>query len=435
MLMPENKIQFYSLRNIETRPEFQKLDPEAQKALKVVANVLPFRVNNYVIENLIDWNNVPNDPIYQLTFMQKDMLSHDQYSRVDAAMNAEKASPTDIAVAVDKIRKELNPHPAGQLSANVPQLGEEPVQGVQHKYRETALVFPSAGQLCHSYCTFCFRWPQFVGDQDLKFATDKDLTFLSYLEEHTEITDVLFTGGDPMVMNAKVMARYFEPLLEKRFSHIKNIRIGSKSLTYWPYRYTSDKDTEDLLSLLKKLNDNGKQVALMAHINHINEMQTDVFEEAVHNIRQTGSVIRTQAPLLKYINDDPKMWAQMWKKQVHLGMIPYYMFIERDTGPKEYFSLPLYRTLEIYKEAIQNVSGLARTARGPSMSAFPGKVCLEGVDAIAGEKVFILTLLQARNPEFVKRPFFAKYDEKAIWLDDLKPAFGEEKFFFEPQSQ
>ena len=429
--MLENKIQFYSLRNIETRPEFKKLDPEAQKALKVVANVLPFRVNNYVIENLIDWDNIPNDPIYQLTFMQKGMLSPDQYDRVEKAMSADKASPTDIAAAVEKVRKELNPHPAGQLSANVPDLAEEPVQGVQHKYRETALVFPSAGQLCHSYCTFCFRWPQFVGDQDLKFATDKDLTFLNYLAEHTEITDALFTGGDPMVMNAKVRARYLEPLLDSKYDHIKNIRIGSKSLTYWPYRYVSDKDSEDLLGLFKKLNENGKQVAFMAHINHINEMQTDVFEEAVHNIRKTGSVIRTQAPLLKYINDDPEMWSAMWKKQVNLGMIPYYMFIERDTGPKEYFSLPLYRTLEIYQQAIQNVSGLARTARGPSMSAFPGKVCIEGVDTIAGEKVFVLTLLQARNPKFVKKPFFAKYDENAIWLDDLKPAFGEEKFFFE----
>ena len=429
--MLENKIQFYSLRNIETRPEFKKLDPEAQKALKVVANVLPFRVNNYVIENLIDWDNIPNDPIYQLTFMQKGMLSPDQYDRVEKAMSADKASPTDIAAAVEKVRKELNPHPAGQLSANVPDLAEEPVQGVQHKYRETALVFPSAGQLCHSYCTFCFRWPQFVGDQDLKFATDKDLTFLNYLAEHTEITDALFTGGDPMVMNAKVMARYLEPLLDSKYDHIKNIRIGSKSLTYWPYRYVSDKDSEDLLGLFKKLNENGKQVAFMAHINHINEMQTDVFEEAVYNIRKTGSVIRTQAPLLKYINDDPEMWSAMWKKQVNLGMIPYYMFIERDTGPKEYFSLPLYRTLEIYQQAIQNVSGLARTARGPSMSAFPGKVCIEGVDTIAGEKVFVLTLLQARNPKFVKKPFFAKYDENAIWLDDLKPAFGEEKFFFE----
>ena len=429
--MPENKIKFYTLQNVDKSEVFQRLQPDTLEALKVVAHVLPFRVNNYVIENLIDWNNIPNDPIYQLTFMQKDMLSNEQFERVKKAMNNKHESASDLAMEIHKVRQELNPHPAGQLSSNVPTLDDEVVRGVQHKYNQTALVFPSPGQLCHSYCTFCFRWPQFVGDADLKFATDPDLTYLKYLEEHKEITDVLFTGGDPMVMNAKMLNRYLAPLMDEKFSHIQNIRIGSKSLSYWPYRYTTDRDAPEVLDLFKRLNDSGKQVAFMAHINHINEMQTEVFEEAVANIQKTGTIIRTQAPLLKHINDDAFMWSQMWKKQVRLGLIPYYMFIERDTGPKEYFSLPLHKALEIYRDALQNVSGLARTARGPSMSAFPGKVCVEGVDTIAGEKVFILSFLQARNPDFIKKPFFAKYDEKATWLDQLKPAFGKDQFFFE----
>ena len=81
------------------------------------------------------------------------------------------------------------------------------------------------------------------------------------------------------------------------------------------------------------------------------------------------------------------------------------------------------------------VSGLARTARGPSMSAFPGKVAVEDVQVINGEKVFILKMLQARNPDWVGKPFFAKFDPFANWLTDLKPAFGERKFFFEDDSQ
>ena len=77
------------------------------------------------------------------------------------------------------------------------------------------------------------------------------------------------------------------------------------------------------------------------------------------------------------------------------------------------------------------MSGLARTVRGPSMSALPGKVQILGVNEIKGEKVFVLQFLQGRNPDWVMRPFFAKYGEKAIWLDELKPAFGDNKFFFE----
>jgi hypothetical protein len=111
------------------------------------------------------------------------------------------------------------------------------------------------------------------------------------------------------------------------------------------------------------------------------------------------------------------------------------MFVERDTGPREYFQLPLARAHEIFQQAYQMVSGLARTVRGPSMSAFPGKVVIDGVANIAGEKVFALQFLQARNPDWVRKPFYAKYDPHATWLDHLKPAFGQERFFFETEGQ
>ncbi len=87
--------------------------------------------------------------------------------------------------------------------------------------------------------------------------------------------------------------------------------------------------------------------------------------EAIRRIRATGAVIRTQAPLVQRINDDADVWVRMWRTQVRLGLIPYYMFVQRDTGAKRYFEVPLVRAYEIYREAIQQVSGLGRTARGP----------------------------------------------------------------------
>lgn len=426
----ENKIKFYTLKNIDSTESFNKLNDEQKEAIKVVGSILPFRVNNYVIDNLIDWNNIPNDPIYQLTFMQKGMLTEEHYKSVKNVICNETSTQGDIASTIFKIRQELNPHPAGQLSQNVPKLDDQTVQGVQHKYKETALVFPSPGQMCHAYCTFCFRWPQFIGDKDLKFSTDKDMQYLSYLKENKGITDVLFTGGDPMVMSSKMLKKYLAPLLSEEYSHIQNIRIGTKSLSYWPYRYTTDQDSEELLEFFKEINDSGKKIAFMAHINHPNEMQTEVFEEAVKKIQATGTIVRAQAPLLRHINDSAEIWSTMWKKQVALGIIPYYMFVERDTGPKEYFSVPLSKAYEIYQNAIQNVSGLARTVRGPSMSANPGKVCIDGVTTINGEKVFVLKLLQARNSNAVNRPFFAKYDEEATWLNDLEPFSESDKMFF-----
>lgn len=121
----------------------------------------------------------------------------------------------------------------------------------------------------------------------------------------------------------------------------------------------------------------------------------------------------------------------MWQEQVRLGCIPYYVFMERDTGTKHYFEVPLVRAWEIFQEAIQRVSGLGRTVRGPVMSTLPGKVVVEGVTEIYNEKVFVLSFIQGRDPNWCKRPFFASYDPKATWLTELTPAFGEKLFFYE----
>jgi L-lysine 2,3-aminomutase len=171
----------------------------------------------------------------------------------------------------------------------------------------------------------------------------------------------------------------------------------------------------------------------MAHFNHHREMETPIAREAIRRIQSTGAVIRSQSPLLSHINDSAGVWELMWREQVRLGIIPYYMFVERDTGAEQYFKLPLVKAVKIFREAFRHVNGLARTVRGPSMSATPGKVEVTGIAQVAGEKVFALRFLQGRNPEWVGKPFYAAFDENASWLHHLKPAFGEEKFFFEDE--
>jgi KamA family protein len=319
------------------------------------------------------------------------------------------------------------------MTMNVPTLEDDPVPGVQHKYRETALIFPSSGQTCHAYCTFCFRWAQFVGMNDYHFATDESKRFQDYIRQHKNISDILVTGGDPMIMSLRNLQAYLEPLLEPEFDHIRSIRIGTKSVAYWPYKYVSDKEADGVLRLFEKIVNSGKHLAIMGHYNHWVELSTEVAQEATRRIRNTGAEIRTQSPLIKHINDDSNVWAKMWKEQVNLGLIPYYFFIERNTGAKNYFSIPLERAYNIFRDAFIQVSGLSRTVRGPSMSSLPGKIAIEGISEIRGEKVFVLTLLQARNPEWAKRPFFAKFDPKATWLTDLRPAFGQTKFFYQDE--
>ncbi|GGY04709.1 KamA family radical SAM protein [Litchfieldella qijiaojingensis] len=426
------QFKVYTHRQLDKIEAIQKLSEGLRFDMRVVSQVLPFRVNQYVIDELIDWDKVPDDPVFQLTFPQRGMLLPDHFDEV-AELLKRDASMEELKPVVERIRGELNPHPAGQMDLNLPLLDGEPLPGMQHKYQETVLFFPSQGQVCHSYCTFCFRWAQFVGDKDLKFASNEADSLHRYLAEHTEVTDLLMTGGDPMVMKAKHLRMYLEGLTKPELDHVQDIRIGSKSLTFWPYRFVTDPDAEDILALFRELVQAGKHVAFMAHFNHWREMETPICREAIRRIRATGAEIRTQAPLLNHINADADVWARMWTTQVRLGMIPYYMFVERDTGARHYFEVPLVRAFEIYREAMKRVPGLARTARGPSMSADPGKVEIQGITEVAGEKVFVLRFIQGRSADWVQRPFFAKYDESATWLHHLQPALGEKRFFHEDE--
>lgn len=422
------RYQVYTERHLERIPQLQRLSPETREAMAVVASVLPFRVNEYVIDELIDWERVPDDPIFQLTFPQPGMLAPAEFARMRDALRS--GDRERVRAEAREIRAGLNPHPGGQQELNVPVLGGEPLPGLQHKYRETVLFFPSQGQTCHAYCTFCFRWAQFVGDATLRFSAKEAGRLHQYLRQHREVSDLLITGGDPMVMKATHLSDYLEALLDPSLEHVQDVRIGTKSLTFWPQRYVTDEDSDDILRLFERLAENGKHVALMAHFNHWQELETPIAREAVRRIRDTGAVIRTQSPLVAHINDDAGVWARLWRAQVSLGMVPYYMFVERNTGARHYFEVPLARAWEIYRDAMQGVSGLARTARGPSMSAGPGKVEVQGVAEVAGERVFALRFIQARNPDWVQRPFFARFDPQATWLDQLRPAFGQERFFY-----
>lgn len=415
--------------NLAKTPEWDRLDADARHALAVVSSVLPFKTNRYVMRELIDWDRVPDDPIFQLNFVQRDMLTPTNFARVEGAL-ARGVDGVELRVIVDEIRRGLNPHPAGQATDNVPTLAGRPLPGMQHKYRETVLFFPARGQTCHAYCTFCFRWPQFVGLDDLKFEARETQDLVAYLRRHPEVSDVLITGGDPLVMSTAGLRRYIEPLLAPEFEHV-DIRIGTKSLAYWPQRFVSDRDADDLLRLFEQIVEAGRHLAIMGHYNHPRELGTRVAQEAVARVRATGAQIRMQSPLIRHINDDVDAWRQLWRQGVRLGCVPYYMFIERDTGPARYFEVPLARAHAIFREAYSSVSGLARTVRGPSMSAHPGKVCVEGVAEVGGESVFVLQFLQARDPSWVRRPFFARYDPAATWLTQLRPALGAERFFWQ----
>ena len=107
-----------------------------------------------------------------------DMLTQEHQDLLNSACDA--GDPKAIKATVEVIREALNPHPAGQKTLNAPKKAE--LTGVQHKYAETVLFFAAAAQTCHAYCTYCFRWAQFIGDADLRFAQKDADSLFDYLE-------------------------------------------------------------------------------------------------------------------------------------------------------------------------------------------------------------------------------------------------------------
>jgi L-lysine 2,3-aminomutase len=424
--------QAYTARNLRQIPQLRGQSDEQLLAMRAVAAVLPFRTNSYVVDQLIDWDDLEHDPIYRLTFPSPGMLRPDELARMVKLLR-DDASPAVIAAEARDIRRRLNPHPSGQLVLNVPEAGGHPLGGLQHKYHETVLFFPSPGQMCHAFCTYCFRWAQFVGEPDLKLSCNDPEVLCGYLRRHPEATDVLITGGDPMVMRTDVLARFVAPLLA--IDSVRTVRIGTKAVAYWPYRFLSDSDADALSRLFERVVHSGRQLAIMAHYSHPRELAPDPAREAVRRIRATGASVYVQGPLIRGINDRPELWVELWRTALDLGAIPYYMFVERDTGPREYFEVPLAECWSIFRAAYSQISGLGRTVRGPVMSATPGKVALDGITEIGGTDVFQLHYLQARDPELVGRPFFAKFDAEATWFDQLSPAFDGHRQFFDPTGQ
>jgi L-lysine 2,3-aminomutase len=412
----------YTAKNFRKIEYLRYLPEEVKREIEIVSKVIPFKTNNYVVDYLIDWENYATDPIYILNFPNKEMLTPGQYFRLKQAVDR-RWSKVLLDQVIKEIRREMNPHPAQQMT-NVPCLNGQRLNGLQHKYRDIVLFFPSQGQSCHAHCTFCFRWPQFVNEMELKFSMREIEKVVEYIRENKSINEILFTGGDPMIMKPSVLASYIDCLIDAKLENLTTIRLGTKSLSYWPFAFLPDfnEEAEQMLNLFRKITQSGLHLSFMAHFNHWVEMDNEVVQEAIRNIRATGAEIRTQSPVLNHINNDSSVWAKMWKQQVHLGMVPYYMFIERETGPFEYFKVPLAEVYRMYNKAAKISGSLAKTVTAPVMSASEGKVQIMGIveNPLDRQNYFMMQYVRHRDYTQTYKPFFMEYDEEATWVDQLE---------------
>ena len=356
--------------------------PRAERdSLRAVTEKYVFRANDYYL-SLIDWND-PDDPIKQLIIPREEEL--DDWGELDASNEAA------FTVA----------------------------PGVQHKYPHTVLLL--CNEVCGAYCRYCFRKRLFMDEND---EVVNDVTEgVRYIAENPQVTNVLLTGGDPLLMSTRRLVEIFEAL--RAIPHVRIIRLGSKMPAFDPWRILND---QDLQAAFRKYSTPRKRIYLMAHFDHPREL-TDAAVEGIDCAMRNGLVCANQCPLIRGINADPEVLAEMFQELSYIGCPPYYLFQCRPTAGNKPYEIPIVEGWEIFREAIRIGSGLARRARFV-MSHETGKVEIVGVD----DDNIYLRYHRATNAANRGRFMVYRRDDRAIWLDELVPADAVSAPVFSPHS-
>ncbi len=333
--------------------------------IKQVIDKFAFRTNTYY-QSLIDWSD-PKDPIRRLIIPSINEM--DSWGRLDAS---------------DEASYMVTPN-------------------IEHKYEYTALVL--LNNVCGAYCRFCFRKRIFMNDND---EITRDISEgLEYIRKHKELTNILLTGGDPLMLSTGKLEDVIKQL--RKIKHVSIIRIGSKMPASNPFRILND---PSLLEMLTKYSTAEKRIYLMTHFNHPREITKEA-TQAMELIQKAGVISCNQTPLLRGINDNPDVLADLLKKLSFIGVAPYYIFQCRPTLGNKTFSVPIEEGFEIFEKARMQCSGLAKRARFV-MSHATGKIEIVGK---SDEQVYF-RYHRAANPEEKARFMAFKSNPEAYWFDD-----------------
>lgn len=392
--------------------------------------------------NSIDWDNYQTDSIFQLVFPQPEMI---RQAVVDKYL-ATPEGPQRTSIATQYM-KETNPHDGNQ-QLNKPWFKTdagtlEILAGSQHKYPQTQLIFDKSTQHCFSFCTYCFRHAQVRGDEDMFLQHDVAQVH-EYLKRHTEVTDLLITGGDGGFMPPERLEQYVNAIIEDPdLLHIRTIRLATRSLTYQPEMILTRR-YEKMLALFDKLHDHGIQLAWMAHFSTPRELLNPYTMAAIRRLQAHGVVVRSQSPMMKHISLFPNAdgsididkSAQNWIDLANiLGTLLvgfHSMYCARPTGEHHYYTAPLADVVKIFNKVYRSLSSINRPSRHISMTTSAGKLSLMGASEINGQTVFALKFSEARNMAWMDTVFHAKYDETTNNVALLTPIEGN-KFFFEEE--
>jgi EF-P beta-lysylation protein EpmB len=189
------------------------------------------------------------------------------------------------------------------------ELNSMPVPGILHKYQGRILLTTTGA--CAIHCRYCFRrhYPYSQANP----GRDPDQTF-EYLSRHTEINEVILSGGDPLTLTDPKLHEFVARLEE--LSNINRLRIHSRVPVVLPERID--------VNLLEWLQATRLQVVLVIHANHANEIDSTVCQ-AMKKLKDTGVTLLNQSVLLRGINDNADILAQLSETLFDTGVLPYYL--------------------------------------------------------------------------------------------------------------
>ena len=233
---------------------------------------------------------------------------------------------------------------------------------------------------------------------------------LHYIADHPEVTNVLLTGGDPLLMSTRRLTEIFDEL--RQIEHVKIIRIGSKMPAFDPWRVTRD---AELQAAFRKYSTAQQRIYLMAHFDHPRELTKEAID-GIDVCLKNGVICVNQCPLIKGVNDDPYVLAELYSTLSYIGCPPYYLFQGRPTAGNEPYEVPIVEGWQIFQRALRQGSGLARRARF-CMSHDTGKIEILGIDR---DRIY-LRYHQAKDLDDLGRFLVRRRDDQAYWLDQLQP--------------
>ncbi len=218
-----------------------------------------------------------------------------------------------------------------------------PVENLVHRYPDRVLLLVTAQ--CASYCRYCTR-SRIVSEVHKPFVHDLEPAF-DYIETHTEIRDVLISGGDPLLLNEHKLDEILARL--RRIPHIEFIRIGSRVPVFLPQRITPE-----LCGIFKKQG----PIWLSIHVNHPREC-TQELKDALEKLSYAGVVLGNQSVLLKGVNDDATVMKSLVHRLLQMRVRPYYLYQCDPVIGTKHFRTPIQTGIDIIHSIRGYTSGYA----------------------------------------------------------------------------